>query len=141
MAAAACLLDVSLSSDRSSGDVSQSANQHFFWPFPVITRTHPWLITSSFLNVRRHHQSTSTTAVGTPHRRASVTHIRHSGAQGSVDTLSSPTVGSDGGQQWTTATALKTHKRFFYLWHLIPASFEKCLEIQVEECINQKVTE
>lgn len=24
--------------------VSHSANQHFFWPFPVITRTHPRLI-------------------------------------------------------------------------------------------------
>lgn len=51
-----------------------------------------------------------------------MTHIRHSEAQGSVDTLSSPTVGSDGRRP---PLALKTHKSSSNLWHLIPAAFEK----------------
>lgn len=40
------------------------------------------------LNARRHHQHTSTPALGMSYRRASMTHISHSGAQGCIDTLS-----------------------------------------------------
>lgn len=64
---------------------TQQINTSYFWLFPAITRTHPWLIRAALVNAIQH-QHTSTTGRGMPYRRASMTHISHSGAQACADT-------------------------------------------------------